>query len=541
MSCETFPIAMDREDNPAIQLFGKRLFGDQSPIELLIELLLISTSPKRVGDNGISFNTSLPPMETLVNWSGANELQYSPKTLLNIKLFSFMGSSRLDSRHKTHRQHYKELIQRLRNCIRVTEAGSEDDVLRTLENLFLGFQGAGVGRTWCAQSFMPISKGLLAGETIWNETAARRDPPDDWEMLLDKQQVYFTMNKHRFLARGGEVLYLQLCNALRQTPQTIQQWAKESNVNLNQKEQDPSWLHEELQRELGNLLNHCPSTVTDIAEFIDTGVEPDTARYTDTDTTTGEARYVTAGNCSAESWREGYLFAVDIIRLCQADLDIVERLQLLETACAMQVLRSLAMQSERHISLENEVSSSGFRLAVSAPNENNHALKRLSRHTAKMMEKLIYQAIRCDDITWTTDDSIERDKILKEADRRYGGKLFISVAKRIGLLVPRRGTGVRFTLNERLLRLLVVTIVPIGGRLTYDRFKEIVEARYGLVFDLDGFARASKWVDGIHWIFGDHNIDVWLQEMLDASGLLIHLSDACALVENPAGKKGAIS
>lgn len=541
MSCETFPIVSDRdrEENPAIQLFGKRLFNDQSPVEFLIEFLLIATSPKRIGRRSSQFRTPLPPAQALTDWSGADELMYSPKARLNLKLFSFMGASRLDSRHQTHRDHYRDIVQRLRDSIRVADAGNENDVLRTLENLFLGFQGAGFGRTWCAQSFMPVCTGLLAGETIWNETAARRDPPDGWNDVLNKQQVYFTMNKHRFLARGGEVLYLQLCIALKQKPETIKQWAEESGISLEPKETDPVSLHEELQRELGKLMYHCPQTVTDIAEFLDSGVEPETAQTTDNDD--NGPRYVAAGYCPADSWPEGYLFAVELLRLCQADLDVIERLQLLETACAMQVLRNLTTQSVRHCPTEYKTTWPGYRLAVSAPDERNSAVKRLSRHTAKMAEKLIYRAIRCNDVELHTTDPTEREKILKEADKRYGGKLFVGLAKRIGLLVPRRGAGVRFTLNEQLLRLLVVTTVPIGGRLTYDRFKDLVEARHGLVFDGDGFTRASAWVDGADQPIVGSGIDIWLQDMLDAAGLLIHLSDSCALVVNPATKKGVES
>jgi len=537
MSCDPFPFVAvrEREDNPAIQLFGKRLFNDQSSMEFLIELLLVTTSSKRIGDAGDPFLTPLPSADMLKDWPLTDELRYAPKARLNLKLFAFMGASRLDSRHETHRQHYKDVLQKLHDSIRVAETGSENDVLRTLENLFLGFQGTGVGRTWCAQSFMPVCKGLLAGETIWNETAARRTPPQNWDNLLEDQQTYLTMNKHRFLARGGEVLYLQICNALRQPPEAVRRWNKESGVQLEPKEQDPAWLHQQLQDELAKLHDHCPQTVTDIAEFLDTGVESETAVATDTDG--GEPRYVTAGYCPADSWREGYLFAVDLLRLCQADLDVIERLQLLEMACAMQVLRNLATQSARHYPSEHKTTWPGYRLAISAPNEDSPALKRLSRHTAKVVEKIIYRAIRCEDIH-LPDDEIEREKLLKEADRRYGGKLFVGMAKRIGLLVPRRGAGVRFTLNAQLLRLLVVTTVPIGGRLTYDRFKELLEARHGLVFDIDGFKRASAWVDGSGWIFGDNSIDYWLQEMLEAAGLLIHLSDSCALVVNPVTQEG---
>jgi len=534
MPIDKFPYgATDQDENPAIQLFGNRLISDQSSPEFLIEFLLVANSIKRIDSQ--EFPQPLPSLEMLASWPEAT-LEYSPKSRLNLKLFSFLGASRLDSRHETHRQHYKELLESLRNNIKVTETGSEADVLRTLENLFLGFQGVGSGRTWCAQSFLPICKGFLAGETIWNESEARRNPPESWDSVIHRTQNYFSMNKHRLLARGGEVLYLQVCNALRQKPSEVKQWVKDSGVEIEPNEQDPIALHASLQQELEKLFLHCPNTVTEIAEFIDSGVEHETAFATDF-SEKEKPRYVTAGWCAAESWKEGYIFAVELLRLCKADLDIVERLRLLETACSMQVLRTLAAQSARHYSLGNEVSWPGYRFAVSAPEGGEPGVKRISRHTAKLAEKLIYGAIRCEEVSFPEDEA-SKQILLKRADRGYGGKLFVGMAKRIGLLIPRRGPGVRFTLNEQLLRMLVVTTVPVGGRLTYDKFKELVEARHGLVFDADGFARASKWLDGNEH-FVKTGIDSWLKEMLDAAGLLIHLSDSCALVENPAQGKVA--
>jgi len=308
-------------------------------------------------------------------------------------------------------------------------------------------------------------------------------------------------------------------------------------VELEPDEQDPSWLHEKLQKELGNLMDLSPKTLSEIAEFIDSSVESETAKATDTDTT-GNPRFVNAGYCPEDSWREGYLFAVDLLRLCQASLDLVERLQMMENACGMQVLRNLASQSSRHYSGEFRILWPGYRLAISAPDERNTARKRLSRHTAKMTEKLIYRAIRGSDIDLPTDKT-ERERILKEADKSYGGKLFVGMAKRIGLLVPRRGAGARFTLNEQLLRLLVVTTVPVGGHLTYDFFKKLLEARHGMVFDAEGFSRANEWVEGTGQAIIGSNADAWLMEMLDSAGLLVQLSDSHALVKNPAIKKGA--
>ena len=38
-------------------------------------------------------------------------LFYQPKLRLNLKLFAFLGSSKLNTRHSSHRQHYKQLLQ----------------------------------------------------------------------------------------------------------------------------------------------------------------------------------------------------------------------------------------------------------------------------------------------------------------------------------------------------------------------------------------------------------------------------------------------
>ena len=177
--------------NPAIQLYGNRLFTDQTVSELLVEFLLVVFSPKRFGDSGI-FDSALPPFDP-DGWN-SEKLEYALKARLNLKLFSFLGASRLDSRHHTHRVHHESLINQLQERINIAGSGDKDDVVRTIENLFLGFQGAGSGRTWCAQSFLPISSSFLAGESIWKESKAKKAQIDDWFELIETRSSFFDMN-----------------------------------------------------------------------------------------------------------------------------------------------------------------------------------------------------------------------------------------------------------------------------------------------------------------------------------------------------------
>jgi len=513
--------------NPAIQLFGNRLFSDQTVSELLVEFLLVVFSTKRFGDSG-KIEGALPPRDP-ASWDN-EKLKYAPRARLNLKLFSFLGASRLDSRHHTHRTHHEELLTQLQKRIQIEGAGDKDDVVRTIENLFLGFQGAGSGRTWCAQSFLPISPCFLAGESIWKESKAKKAQIDDWSELLETQSSFFGMNQHLFLARGGELLYLQVCNALRQPSKRIADWCAGGSLGLSQDEENPAWLHVELEKALGRLKHYCPGTLTDLANFVDSGLDPDTPEKTDS--ADGDLRFVDAGWCNAESWREGYLFAVELLRLLQTNLDVVDRIYLLESACAMQALRTLAMQSARAVGNDKGIGGPGYRLAVSAPEEKRPVIRRLSQQSVKAVEKNIFRSLRGPGIV-LPDDETDRNKTLRQADKAYGGKLFIGLSKRIGFVVPKRGSGVRFIINEQLLRLFVVTTVPIGGRLTFDTFKELLEERHGLVFDANGLDRASHWLSETG-IYLPADTDKWLQDMLEAAGFLIHLSDSCALVHNPA-------
>ena len=461
--------------NPAMQLFGRRFFSDQTVTELLVELLLVVVSEKRVRTE--TFKSALPAFELLCNWphnernpSFASSLEYAPKARLNLKLFSFLGASKLETRHETHRNHYVDLLNRMRSATIISGTSDVDDVLKTLENLFLGFQGVGGQRTWCAQSFLPICGSIVAGESIWKLSEARKIERNEWEEAIN----YFSHSQQIFLARGGELLYLQLCNAIRQNYSQLKNWTDKADIGLNEIEDDPVKLHEALSHAFSNLMSACPKTIEKLAEFIDSGVDSETSRRTDANVS-GKTRFATCGWCPEESWQEGYLFAIEILRLCSAQIDPMERFELLELLCAMQVVRSLCAQSARYIewkeSQKNIAGPLGYLFAISDPDGNHKALKQISRRSVSSCERMIYQAIRHPQIKANVDEQQRLDAaaarprrrdIYTEADSRYGYKYFLSLCKRIGMIIPRRGKGARFVINEKILRILILTVMRPG-------------------------------------------------------------------------------
>lgn len=522
--------------NPAIRLFGRRLFVDQTVPELLLEFLLVAASPKRVGSQGQAISNILPDMDLLLTWPVGHGLEYAPKARLNLKLFAFLGASKLDTRHEAHRQHYRQLITDLSSPEHLGKGSlGTDEILKTLENLFLGFQSIGGQRTWCAASFLPIAREVIADESIWRVTAARSGGVNGWDSALD----YFSHTQQLFLARSGALLFLQILNALRTDEDEIRQWADRAGLSLDQRESSPVLLHSAITEALESVLDACPATVGKLAEFLDTGVDKQTAARTDYLSGTNTPRFASCGWCPGESWPEGLLFAVELLRLCEAVIDPIERLEMLEIACAMQVLRSLCAQSVRYAPNatrpESDIGTLDYVWALSDPAGSRSVTKQISRRNVNAIQRLIHDAVRNPDLHVGLEDLTDREfkRITDDMDKRYGYKLFVTIAKRIGLIVPKRGAGARFVLNDKILRFLVLSLLRPGERITYDTFKKLLLAHYGIAVDDAGLAAACEWSGTSRLTTLGGNTDEWLIEMLNAAGVLIRLSDSCSLVRNP--------
>lgn len=527
---QPFPnLTLDTEDqdrNPAIVLFGRRFFADQTPLEFLAEFLLVLHSTKLIGPLNLGETPLLPSRDQMLHWPANTPLRYRPKMRLNLKLFAFLGSSKLDTRHASHRQHYKQLLLAMKAKMATANAVSKDDVLRGLENLFQGFQGAGLSRTWCAQTFMPVSPGVLAGETLWNETQANAVDDLSWDEALQNLTTYFSISKHRFLARGGELLYLQICNALRQSDAAVTAWINESQFAFSANEATPASLHQTISGALPCITDQCPRGIQELAAWIDQ-LDTNTASRTD------NRNDAVCGWCPEESWREGYLLAVEISRLCRANIDPIERIELLTVGCALQVLRSLCAQSARYSTglvqdRKSKGGALGFAWIIASPSQRDRSSWKLSERNLMAVQNLIHSALRHEDIR-----NVAEEKDYAEADRRYGHKLLLSLAKKIGLVVPQRGPGAHFTLNDKILRYLVLALIQPGQKCTLDSFKAALYAHYGIALSGDQLKQACRWSGLTPLEDAISPSAAWFEEMLRTAGFLIHLSDACSLVHNP--------
>ena len=166
---ERFPNINKPEDetNPAIKLFGRRFYKDQTPVEYLAEFLLVFASAK----GGDGANKYQFPMIT----NTEKELQYWPNVRLPLKFFSFFASSKLETRYDVHSTEFRNGINMLKNQINAGPESKQDLTIRLLQSLFSGFVGVAKNRTSATQTFLPASDCLLAKEVDWRHTAAVKE------------------------------------------------------------------------------------------------------------------------------------------------------------------------------------------------------------------------------------------------------------------------------------------------------------------------------------------------------------------------------
>lgn len=508
--------------NPAFFLFGQRFFKDQTTLEYLTEFLGIALGEKKLGSDD-PFTTTFPELDVIASWT-KQDLKYKLPLHLTTKLFALFGRSRIDGRDKVHEEQFKMIVERLSDSIE-SYSYTPEQIVNMLEEFLSGFQGTGINRGWSAQTFYPVCSGLLNQETIWNKSKAKREPPEDWDTVLDNFNDYFRTNERVFMARGGEVLYLQLCNVFNRSREDIEQIGR--NLALSDQERDIIWIFNLLQDGLPKIYAEVTRGLDTLLQFIENldSVSKNAILRNST--------FTKAGWCPRESWREGYLFAVELTRLLMADIDPVERLELMTTGCSMQVLRSLSAQSSRYVQTTEAASALDYSWIFSEP-DARPAFKQIAQRNLQVNQRNIFQALRIPALKeQAARDRRGKTDYYKQADERYGHQLFLSLGKRLGIIVPYTGPGARIVMTDRLLSYLVAVLIPPGQMCTYEDFLNRMYTHYGIAIEGKELKDALAWSglpanDAICSSRG-----TWLVEMLRAGGYLTELSDAWSIVHNP--------
>lgn len=523
---QPFPTIQNDDTNPAIRLYGRRFYKDQTEIELLSEFLLVFASPKSVGARSKQWAEAFPDLQALQDLQdleNKNSLYYHPKPRLILKLFSFLGSSKLETRHQCHAEKFKAITQQLKEKIDPSSKVSSDEALRLLEQVMVGFVGVAQNRTWCTHSFLPVSYNLIASETIWSPTEAKKKKISSWDEAVSSG--IFKYSAHDFMARGGELLFLQMLNLFRMLDSNE---VREFKKRIGHPEETGNSFQTQIQSGIRQFLEKMPY-LSSLANWIESSDFEDASSRKDLSTECGWV--------PSSTWPESYLFAYEFLNILQATIDPLEKLELLKLCTVFQVLRTLCAQAARTCDADltgySHLSGPlGFVWIITPPEITKRPLKQASQKNFARIQEIIFKAVRNNDALFRVPGGSSKKDRFKDGDDQSMG-LFTKLGKRIGLVVPWKGPGARFTLNKNLLRYLVLSIIGPRQRMTLTSFQKNLFNHYGMSIGGDQLRKGVKWTLANQHISVPYAEQEWFEDALKASGFLIPLSDAVSLVHNP--------
>ncbi len=512
--------SVKRTNNPAFVLFGARFFIDQTVTELLSEFLNLIYSSKWIGAKG-PINSVFPSMEQLKEWSLLDSgLAYRPPIKLSLKLFSLLAASRLDTRHQVHIEQYEYLSKKFIENTRgiATDAGFVKD---WTEDFLMSFQAAGFDRNWSAQSLYPITSSFMLRETTW-EKRMGRNKELSWDKVLANVNDFFGLTKHLFLARGGEVLYLQLCNLFAGKHVTSLQ----EDLGHCKQRYALENVYNSLVKGFGVLEEQIPRPLDDMANFIE-NLDSNTMKATDID------NKLWCEWCPEESWPEAYLFAIELSRILTAIMDPVEKLEMLKFGCALQVMRSMCAQSVRYSDLVSDDHLGGllgYAWLFSPMQRFSRQQRFASCQNVSFISRIIQDALQTISGKMSSSEPIVSGNRL---DLGYGFKFFIREGKRLQIIYPPRGAEPRFVVTDTLIRYLILAVLEPHTSCTYEEFKMKIFMHHGIAVEGQELQDAIAWTclpvnDSIQ-----PTGDFWFKEMLRAGGFLTELSDGFSIVRNP--------
>lgn len=477
--------------NLSFDIYGARFHGDQTLYEYLIEFLLIFSSAKSSNhkDGKMQFHKS------------TDNLEYYAENKMGLKRFIFYNESKKDTSVKADKEAYDYMIQAIKAKMDVSDP---DKTISYLQDLLRGYAVVLKKRSWCVQSTLPICPELIFSEAMPN-LKNRKDSSvvkagDD--ISVDSS---FDFTKRNFLARGGELYYLHLLQAL-----------------LGEKKDKVNQLEELLE----NLLTQQSKKISAIARFVQDTWE-ERMNLNDLEREKLFQKYSLAW-MPADAYGDAGEYAVDeLINYLSASIQQIKKIEILSEGMMFQILRML------HTGACNKSGTVIHPWIVDMSSGESSDIKKLSSNSFRVVQddfKLaINEASREHD--WDSHDQVKQ---VREAQKE-SVDIFRSKGKEIRCIIPISGSFERFTLSENVLRFLVLSIIKPGEKMTLDTFMDQLYDHFHIVVGPKQYKKTlTANADNSKITMGnvlEENVS-YFQSFLNSIGCLKELSDATSIVVN---------
>lgn len=494
--------------NLQIQTFGRRIKKDQTVPEYLLEFLLIFIGEKN-GDNGFD----------KFNYSDSEFLKYKVNPHIGLKRFIFFENSKLDNRFEVDFKAYEKLRSELKESINAKNYYPED-ILDIIQELFYGFSAVTKNRGWFAQSMMPICK-----ETIFPEAMGKKSQRENLNFNNDGLDIddKFEFKEHNFMARGGEVYYLHLMQGLKNNEELKNNIQNNINKLINSYPQMSiisNWINQKWYDFMKKHSNYEGDIEEELKEDI-------------------ESKWITR-----RYERRSKYTVKELNNLLICETSAFEKIDLLNTAIVMQVLRMM-VESSKCIVDEVEESNPMWLMHIPSTSAANNKIKKLAVEEYKNIEDYMELSISKvllknkeagnTKIVMGKDNKPKSDLTVLKKANEDSFKLLRKIGKDIGLVIPLRGENMRFSMNDSIIRFLVLSLVGPETKITLKTFLEKLYDHFGIVIGPEEYYKymnESNLSNVRDVSFLNYNL-LEFQNLLRKNGFLRELSDAISIVENP--------
>ena len=479
-----------KEENLSIALLGNRIHSDQTLYEYLIEFLLVFSGAKNAdGEGKMRFHTAAEIQEGKMTYS------IYPNTAL--RRFIFYNNSKQESRSRIDTEANDELWK----CLRLTTENGEEDI-DLIHDLLHSYAIVTRNRGWYAQALLPVAPELL----LTDLQGIKKRQGATWKLSDARVDTEFDFDKHNFLARGGQMLYLHLLQGL---------------LNSDADNKDDREVIEKLIR---HMLQRSGGEIGSLATFVQR--EWESKRDYKFNLKTFNMGFIQDGfQIRADR------FVKEIRNFLSCEIHPIARIELLAQGLVLSLLRIINIVAVNR----NDPSSKEplWVMDMSGMGGTSNIAKLAAESYSAAYNSFISAMSKIFDEKGMDDNN--KFKALKDG-KQDSADIFKSLGKEMKLVIPPRGRYERFSLSETLARYLVLAIVKPGNKITLDTFLEQLYDHFRMVI---GPAQYRKAISDGNWSSSENMADYFdinvrsFQNFLKQCGFLRDLSDATAIVENP--------
>lgn len=494
---EMFPVNCDKKEITSLQsrLFGHRLKPSQTKYEYLLEFLQVAIAPKKDTKTEQFYKNMFPIEKNGIK----NPLAYFPESRIALKRFIFMPKSKLDGKAEVDKVAYEKCIQILENSIQGGNAVSKKNSIIIVQNLLEGFNVVNQNRSWFDQNLLPICPEVILPEGMGVKS---------WRKKLDFQvgDVYvdqkFDFHKYTYMCRGGEIYYLHLLNAINQYP--------EYNATI--------------ETRLRSMIESFPQ-FSYLCNFVQSTW--DNYMLIPLDEKKELTKELTVIPTSFALRNEYTL--LELKNFLNSKSHPFEKMEMLSNGIILQMLRMM------YVAASTTTESNCWVIDVNCKGYESSETKKLAvtafNHNEEIICKYLYRGL--DELRSELKIMDDQKAIKDAADDSY--RLFRKLGKNIGIIIPAKGPGMRFSISEDVIKFLVLAIIPPQKMITLAEFINLLYVHYGMVIGPDQYRKEME--KGSFKKIGDlsfleENKLAFSQKLKDC-GFLRDLSDATAIVENP--------